>query len=190
MLDKKQGLQFSVNKTLDLNLFVDVDFAELWTYEDDQDPVCVKSRTGYLITLGDCPIHWCSKLQTEIACSTLEAEYIALAQAMRDLISVHRSFVELCTYFKLRNSDNTFVKSTIFEDNNGCITTCTAPTLSPRTKHIAVKYHFVRNFFSPDAVDSPFALAKIDTDNQRADIFTKGLTSDKFEYLRKLVSGW
>ena len=75
VLDAKQGLQFKLTKKFNLDLYVDADFAGLWTYEDDQDPVCVKSRTGVVVTLGDCPIHFASKLQTEIATSTLEAAY-------------------------------------------------------------------------------------------------------------------
>ena len=86
VLDQEQGLQFKVSSKFNLDLYVDADFAGLWTYEDEQDPVCVKSRTGYVITLGDCPIHFSSKLQTEIATSTLEAEYIALTQAMREFV--------------------------------------------------------------------------------------------------------
>ena len=65
-----------------LNLFVDADFAGLWTHEDDQDLVCVKSRTGYVVTLGDCPISFASKLQQEVATSTLESEHIALVTTM------------------------------------------------------------------------------------------------------------
>ena len=133
----------------------------------------------------------CSKLQTEIACSTLEAEYIALAQAMRALIPIRRGFVELCYSFNLIAPDAFPVQSTIFEDNNGCISTCTAPKLSPRTKHIAVKYHFARNFFSGDSQEgNPFVLKKVHTDLQKADIFTKGLAENKFEILRKLLCGW
>ena len=50
------------------------------------DPVCVKSRTGYVLLLGGCPLTWASRLQTEIALSIVEAEYIALSTAMRDLL--------------------------------------------------------------------------------------------------------
>ena len=69
---------------------MDADFDGLWRHEDDQDPVCVKSRTGYVITLGGCPVVWTSKLQELIALSTLEAEYIALSTSMRELIPLHR----------------------------------------------------------------------------------------------------
>jgi hypothetical protein len=40
---------------------------------------------GYIITYAGCPMHWSSKMQTEIALSTTEAEYIALSQAMREV---------------------------------------------------------------------------------------------------------
>ena len=122
---------------------MDADFAGLWTYEDEQDPVCVRSRTGYVITLGDCPIHFSSKLQTEIATSTLEAEYIALAQAMREFVPLRRAYAEMCMNFGFASDSDSLFKSKIFEDNNGCMSTCTPPKLSPRTKHIVVKYHFV-----------------------------------------------
>ena len=70
-LDK--GLEFKPSPKMELDLYVDADFAGLWNVENDQDPVCVKSRTGYVITYGSCPVVWVSKLQTEIALSTLES---------------------------------------------------------------------------------------------------------------------
>ena len=44
------------------------------------------SRTGYTIYYANCPVIWSSKLQTEIALSTTEAEYIALSQSLRDVL--------------------------------------------------------------------------------------------------------
>jgi len=171
-----------------LNCYVDADFAGLWSYEDDQDPVCVRSRTGYVMTLGDCPIHWCSKLQTEIALSTTEAEYIALAQSLHDLIPMHCMVDEMKDALHLSSDSDVVVKSTIFEDNNGAITTATTPKMSPRTKHIAVKYHFVKQYFGNKAsADHPFALEKIETDQQKADIFTKGLDAVSFAQIRLLL---
>ncbi len=77
-----EGLEFTPTKAIEMDLYLDADFAGLWSYEHDQDPVCVKSRTGFVITLGTCPVMWVSKLQTEIALSTLEAEYIVLSTVM------------------------------------------------------------------------------------------------------------
>jgi hypothetical protein len=67
---KYNGLTFKPSNDLQLDCYVDPDFAGLWNYESDQDLVCVKSRTGYVMTLGGFPIQWNSKLQTEIALST------------------------------------------------------------------------------------------------------------------------
>ena len=54
---------------------------------------------GYLIRLGGCPIIWRSKLQTLIAVSTMEAEYIAISMCMRELIQLKRIFVDLSNCF-------------------------------------------------------------------------------------------
>ena len=83
------------------------------------------------------------------------------------------------------------VKSRIFEDNNGAISTATTPKMTPRTKHIAVKYHFVKNYFGRTRnPDHPFQLLKIDTKDQKADIFTKGLTEEGFLRIRKLLCNY
>jgi hypothetical protein len=184
---KDNGLMFKPSNDLELDCYVDADFAGLWNYESDQDPVCVKSRTGYVMTLGGCPIQWNSKLQTEIALSTTEAEYIALSQAMRELIPLRRLLLEIVTAMKLPGITHSLVKSTVFEDNNGAIATATAVKMTPRTKHIAVKYHFFKSHLD---VGTGISLAKINTNLQKADIFTKGLAPQKFAEIRKLLCGW
>jgi hypothetical protein len=65
---------------------VDVDFANGWSSEDCDEPSSVYSRTGFVIMYAGCPLIWVSKLQTEGALSTTEAEYTALSQSMRELI--------------------------------------------------------------------------------------------------------
>lgn len=60
MVDK--GLIFRPQDEIVLEAFADADFAGLWNSEDPQDPTCVKSRTGYLICLGNVPVVWKSKL--------------------------------------------------------------------------------------------------------------------------------
>jgi len=72
--------------TFKLSCYVDSDFGGLLGSEDPGNPVSVKSRTGYIIKFGNVPILWVSKLQTQIALSTMEAEYIALTQLMHDRI--------------------------------------------------------------------------------------------------------
>jgi hypothetical protein len=182
-----KGLEFTPSKAMELDLYVDADFAGLWNYEPDQDPVCVKSRTGYVITLGGCPVIWVSKLQTEIALSTLEAEYIALSTAMRDLLPMRRVLTEIGTQLKLDFMKPAMIHSTIFEDNNGALGLAKAPKLTPRTKHIAVKYHWFKDMIGKE---KGFDIVKVESRDQKADIFTKGLTAELFAHVRKLVMGW
>jgi hypothetical protein len=64
-LDK--GIFMNPSNNLTLDCYPDADFAGLWKHEHADDPHCVRSRTGYVITLAGCPIIWASKMQTEIA---------------------------------------------------------------------------------------------------------------------------
>jgi hypothetical protein len=78
-----EGLVLHPSDSLDIDCYVDADFAGLWPHEDKQDPSCVKSRTGFAICVANCPVIWSSKLQGDIATSTMEAEYSALSMTMR-----------------------------------------------------------------------------------------------------------
>jgi len=71
---------------LALDCYVDADFVGLWKIKHEDASVCVKSRTGYVLMLGGCPLTWASRLQSEITLTTPEAEYIALSTTMRDLL--------------------------------------------------------------------------------------------------------
>ena len=93
---------------------------------------------------------------------------------------------EIFEKMDLKLKKGSVLQSTVFEDNNGCIAIAKAPKMSPRTKHIALKYHFFKSHLN----DTNFVLQKIDTDVQTADIFTKGLVGEKFQILCKLLAGW
>ena len=133
---KGNGHMFTPTQSLELSCYVDADFSGLWNYENDQDPVCAKSRTGYTMTLGESPISWNSKLQTEVALSTTEAEYIALSQAMREFIPLRRLLHEVILNMNLSPAPHSTIKSQVFEDNNGAIATAISARMSLRTKHI------------------------------------------------------
>ena len=62
------------------------DFAGLWGHEDPQDPICARSRTGFVVTFSNLPLLWLSKIQTEIALSTLHSEYVELSHSVRALL--------------------------------------------------------------------------------------------------------
>ena len=111
-----------------LDCYVDTDFAGMWDTADSDDPSSVKSRTGYVIAFTNCPVLWVSKLQTEIALSTMEAEYIALSQAMHNIIPMQTVLNEIASITNLKIG-RTIMHSMIFEDNMGCVELVKAPKM-------------------------------------------------------------
>ena len=184
---KNQGMTFKPDSGMVLDCYVDADFAGLWKSVSDQDPVCVKSRTGYVMTLGECPLIWASKLQTKIAMSTLEAEYIAISSSMIELIPLRRMLGELGTLLNLGFTETSMMHSTVFEDNNGALALAQAPKMTPRTKYIAVEYHWFREHVGEG---KGIILKKVESVVQKADIFTKGLVEVIFVRIRMLLLGW
>ena len=69
-----------------IECYVDYEFSGGWTQGNDDNAENVMLCTGYVITYAGCPVLWCSNLQTEIALSTTEEEYIALVQAIHEVI--------------------------------------------------------------------------------------------------------
>ena len=116
--------------------------------------------------------------------STLEAEYIALSQCMRDLIPLRRVLNDIAEAFDLDiNVPTSYSK--VFEDNQGALTLAKAPAMTPRTKHIALRYHHFRE----EVRAGHFVIEHISSAKQIADIFTKGLRNN-FVSLRKELMGW
>jgi hypothetical protein len=182
---KNHGILYQPDPTKGIEVYVDADFAGGWSKADAENAENVMSRTGYIIFYAGCPLIWCSKLQTEIALSTAEAEYIALSQAMRETIPVMQLLEELSKVIDLHMPEpNIFCK--VFEDNTSCISIATAQKFSPRTKHISLKYHHFRKFVT----DKTIRIFPIATKEQTADIFTKPLDRSLFLYLRKKLNGW
>ena len=85
----------------------DADFAGLWIAKDHDDPFCVISCTGCVITLGGVPITWTSKLQTEIVTLTMHAEYIALSMSLRKLLPISCLLNEICERRNTQCDDDT-----------------------------------------------------------------------------------
>jgi hypothetical protein len=83
------GLYFKPDSSKGFYCYADADFLGEWNKEFDEiDPSTAKSRSGWFILHANCPVIWCSKLQSQVALSTMEAEYIALSQALRDVIRI------------------------------------------------------------------------------------------------------
>ena len=117
---KEQGLIIKPNVTKGVQCFVDADFAGGYSSETCDEAVSVFSRTGYCIFYLNCPVIWVSKMQTEISLSTVEAEYMALCQSMRDLIPFLDHIREMDVIYDQSTAEHT-VSCVLFEDNNGAL---------------------------------------------------------------------
>ena len=178
-----EGLIYWPSTELSVDCHCDANLAGLWSAEPPDDPVSVKSRTGYVIMIAGCPVSWVSKLQSLIALSTLESECIALSSSMRELIPLQFLLKELCENFDLPTDISFVTHSTVFEDNNGALRLATTQAMTPRTKHIAIIYHWFRSH----VMNKTVRIQKIDTKIQVADIFTKPLPEADFVCLRLLL---
>ena len=136
-----------------------------------------------VLTFSNFSLLWMSKLQTEIALSTLHSEYVALSHSVRALLTLKILTKEVIDNLGIDIEKLKFVSiSTIYEENNGAIVVTTIPRMTPTSKHIAVKYHWFRQH-----VGKEFLIRKIESENQKADIFTKGLQGQIFVRIRKLL---
>ena len=182
------GLILKPSEDLRLDCYPDADFAGLWGHEHPQDPHCVRSRTGFLINLSGCPVVWSSKLQSEIALSTMEAEYVALSTSCRSLFPVADLLREIGLCLNLPVDPASRLHIEVHEDNVGALTlgNLEPRRMTPRSKHYAVKYHWFRSQLGPRNI----VLTKIASKDQLGDIFTKGLPAIQFKTLRKQIMGW
>ena len=117
---KTKGINFTPTKEYGLNCYVDSDFAGLFRSENLSKRASALSYTGFAIKYSAVPILWVSKLQTEIAMSMTEAKYIALSNAMRELITAQALLKELSALVFLPLQQK-ILWSTVFEDNTGAM---------------------------------------------------------------------
>jgi hypothetical protein len=145
---------------------------------------------GYIITVANCPVIWVSKLQTEIALSTIESEFTALSQSMRSLIPLRHIMEEINTSFWLTSDPIPYTaKSTIFfEDNTCALTLAKTKKMTARTQHISVKYFW---FLHKIHSHGPNRIEKVNSKVNIADQhLTKNLQKQTFQSLCKLFCGW
>ena len=116
---------------------------------------------GCIFTINGKPGTWGSKKQASVSLLTCEAEYVALTEAVNELML-------LTLLFKYKGGGvNTPV---IYSDNNSAINFAKHPTNHRKSMHISIKYHFVR-----DLVNPAFVLDGVDTKANVADMMTKAL---------------
>ena len=189
---RDKGMIMHVDKSKGIECFVDADFAGGFRKEEPTNPRDCLSRTGYVIKFAGCPIVWSSKLQTTIALSTTEAEYMALSMACREVIYLINLTDELRAQGVDLVASQPQITCQIFEDNVGAIELAKLPKLRPRTKHLAIQYHHFRSWTVKglNGEDPKIKINYISTELQEADIMTKPLAKQQFESLRKRLCGW
>ncbi|KAG8479376.1 hypothetical protein CXB51_029148 [Gossypium anomalum] len=129
---------------------------------------------GYVFTIGGCAISWKATLQTTIALSTTEANYMAITKACKEAIWLKGLFSEL-------NEDLQI--SIVFCDSQSVIFLTKDQMFHERTKHIDVRYHFIRDIIARGDI----VVSKISTHENPADMMTKSLPITNFEHCLDLV---
>jgi hypothetical protein len=132
---------------------------------------------------NNCPIIWASKLQTSVALSTCDAEYVALSTALCEVISLMRL---LGTIMDIWNINSPQPHVIVHEDNQSARQLAKNKAYKPCTRHLVVKYHRFCNYVDSGRIRIDY----IHTNEQTADILTKALPKDSFAYLRKKLCGW
>ena len=185
---RDKGLILQPNIKQSFLVWADADFVGNWSQDTAMSDVATaRSRSGYLITYSGCPISWASKMQTEIALSTTESEYISLSTALRETIPMMRLIEEVKLRFDCRNIRSIpTIHCTLFEDNLGALELANTPKMRPRTRHINVKYHHFREHVRKKLI----GIQSVRTTEQLADIFTKPLPRDLFIKFRDRILLW
>lgn len=158
--------ELSAESAVELKLagYADADYAGC--------PNTRRSTTGYVFTLNGAAISWQSKLQPTVACSTVEAEYMAAGSATREALWLRK----LGGDFGVLGSGPTV----LLGDNQGAISLTRNPLHSAQTKHIDVMYHFVRERVAM----GDLAVEYVPTSEMVADVLTKPLDAVKFKKFR------
>jgi hypothetical protein len=159
----KFGLWYPKGSNFDLIGYFDADWASC--------KIDRKSTSGTCQFLGRSLVLWASKKQNSVALSTAEAEYIAAGHCCAQLLWMRQT---------LRDYGYKLSKVLLICDNESAIRMVDNPVEHSRTKHIDIRYHFLRDHQQKGDIE----IAYVNTQNQLADIFTKPLDEKTFSKLR------
>lgn len=118
----------------------------------------------------------------------MEAEYTALSTTMREVLPFQNLVKVVAKIVGFKDVDSTTFRTTIHEDNAGALTLANMEPgrITPRSKFYAIKMHWFRSKLKPNNIE----IVKVDTDDQKADIMTKGLRKIKYVRNRQQLCGW
>ncbi|MCO5567781.1 hypothetical protein L7F22_021477 [Adiantum nelumboides] len=126
-----------------------------------------KSVSGYCFSFGSGVFSWISKKQPTVALSSTEAEYKAACFAACEAICLKRILMDLDVPMK--------TTTTLHRDNQSCMAISKNPVFHARTKHIEIRYHYVRELIEDEIVELEYC----STEDNYADIFSKALGKDR-----------
>ncbi|KAJ9553475.1 hypothetical protein OSB04_017520 [Centaurea solstitialis] len=156
------GLWYSKDSGFDLTAYSDSDFAGC--------KIDRKSTTGGCHLLGGKLVSWTSKKQNSVSTSTAEAKYVAAGICCAQVLWLRN---------QLQDYDIQLSKIPIYCDNTSAIAIANNPVLHSKTKHIEVRYHFIRDHVMNGDIELHF----VPTEYQLADLFTKPLDVTRFNML-------
>ncbi|GJX34594.1 retrovirus-related pol polyprotein from transposon TNT 1-94 [Tanacetum coccineum] len=156
------GLWYSKDNAMSLTAYADADHAGC---QDSR-----RSTSGSAQFLGDRLVSWSSKKQRSTAISTTEAEYIAMSGCCAQILWMRS---------QLKDYGFDFNKIPLYCDNKSAIALCCNNVQHSRSKHIDIRHHFIREQVENRVVELYF----VETNYQLADILTKALPRERFEFL-------
>ena len=134
-----------------------------------------KSTSGSVFLLSSGAVSWSSRKQPIVTLSTTEAEFVAAASCACQAVWLRRMMEQLC--------QEQHSATVIYCDNSSTIKRSRNPVMHGRSKHIDVRFHFLRDLTCDEVVK----LEHCPTQEQLADLMTKPLKLDTFEKLRTLM---
>jgi hypothetical protein len=160
------GLWYPKSNSFDLISYTDADFAGC--------KIDRKSTSGTCHFLGHSLVSWFSKKQNSVALSTAEAEYVAVGSCCAQSLYIKQQLEDFKILF-----DHIPIRC----DNTSAISLSKNPIQHSRTKHIEIRYHFIRDHVQKGDIELEF----VSTDSQWADILTKPLIEERFCTIRREI---
>ncbi|CAB1120479.1 unnamed protein product [Ectocarpus sp. CCAP 1310/34] len=153
---------------MSMQVFVDADYASKATDR--------RSVSGGLVMCGGGCVTWFSRTQKCVTLSTTEAEYVAIADVLKEVL-----FLRQVWRFMLPDASMPCIP--VFEDNQGAIQIMHNPITNSNSKHIDVRHHFIRELVERKEI----SITHVPTQFQHADFLTKAISKESFALHRDFV---